>query len=78
MIEHTARKILDLPRNELTEERVQRILSTQIAKLKLEIKKQTLLFLIECHNQQMTISEAVVMINNLEDGQQFLSEPNEN
>ena len=45
--------------------------------LKLEIKKQTVLFLIECHNQQMTISEAVVMINNLEDGQQFLSEPNE-
>lgn len=69
MVEETIRKILDLPRSELTEERLKLILEKQVRKVKLDIKKQTILLLIECHNRQMTISEAVVMINNFEDGQ---------
>ena len=69
MVQQTARKILDLPRSELTEERIQKILTNQIRELKLAIKKQTMIFLIECHNKQMTISEAVVIINNFENEQ---------
>lgn len=69
MVEKTTRKILDLPRSELNEERIKIILEKQMIQVKLEIKKKIMLLLIECHNRQITISEAVVMINNLEDGQ---------
>lgn len=69
MVENTARKILDLPRSELTEERLVKILESKIKKVKLEYKKQIILLLIECLNRQMTISEAIVMLNNFEDGQ---------
>ena len=44
MVEQTARKILDLPRSELTEERIQKILTNQIRELKLAIKKKTMIF----------------------------------
>lgn len=66
MFDDTTRKILDLPRIELTEERLNVILEKKIKKVRLEMKKQTMLLLMECHNRQMTISEAIVMINNFE------------
>ena len=66
MFDDTTRKILDLPRIELTEERLNVILEKKIKRVRLEMKKQTMLLLMECHNRQMTISEAIVMINNFE------------
>ena len=69
MLEETIRKILDLPRSELTEERLQRILEKHDKALKRELKKKTMLFLVQCHNLEISVSEAVVRINNSADGQ---------
>ena len=69
MVDKTTRKIMTLPRSEFTEERLISILENHSRRIKLEMKNKILIILIECLNKQMTISEAVVMINNLEDGQ---------
>jgi hypothetical protein len=68
-MDETIRKILDLPRSQLTEERLRLILEKHDKMIRLELKKKTILFLVQCHNLEISMSEAVVRINNSADGQ---------
>jgi hypothetical protein len=68
MIEDIAKKIKSIPRNELNVNKVEEILQISFDREKKEFKTKVMLILIDCMNQEKSISEAIVTINNLENG----------
>lgn len=65
MIEDIAKKIKSIPRNELNVNKVEEILQISFDREKKEFKTKVMLILIDCMNQEKSISEAIVIINNL-------------
>lgn len=70
-IEITAKKILDLPRSSLSINSISTILDADYIKIKNKLKEQTMLLLMDCHNKKLSVTDAIVIINNWENGKQL-------
>jgi hypothetical protein len=70
-IEITAKKIMELPRSTLSVNNISKILEADYIKIKNKLKEQTMLLLMDCHNKKLSVTDAIVIINNWENGKQL-------
>ena len=66
-MKETAKKITSMPRNDLFFNKVVEVLENDFKIIKKDFKKELMTILIDCLNQGKTMSEAIVIINNLEE-----------
>lgn len=67
--ESIAQRIYAISKNEFSLEKIKVFLDMDIDLMKENYKKKILIILIDCMNKNLSISDAVVKINNLENGQ---------
>jgi len=68
MIERTAKQILDIPKGKLSVSNVSEIIGNDYVKIKAKLKAKIMLLLLDCHNKKLSITDAIVIINNWENG----------
>jgi hypothetical protein len=67
--ESIAQRIYAISKNEFSLEKIKVFLDMDIDLMKENYKKKILIILIDCMNKNLSISDAVVKINNLENGE---------
>jgi hypothetical protein len=67
--ESTAQRIHGIPKNEFSVEKIKVFLDKDMNLIKQNFKKKILIVLLDCINQNLSMSDAVVKINNLENGE---------
>jgi hypothetical protein len=67
--ESVAQRIYAISKNEFSLEKIKVFLDMDIDLMKENYKKKILIILIDCMNKNLSISDAVVKINNLENGE---------
>ena len=65
MVKDIAQKITSISKKEFNVNKVEEILQISFDREKKEFKTRVMLILINCMNQEKSISEAIVIINNL-------------